>query len=183
MPFASSSEGHKLASKSNFSQTMLRIKDPSKSIPFYESLGMTMLLEKHFPQWKFSLYFLGCLDEEGGEVYPGDEAGDDEKSLFVNSRHRPVLELTHNHGTEDDEALSNGNEEWKKGFGHIGFLVDDVEKACDALEGLGHGFKKRPGDGNMKGLAFATDPDGYWVEIIKRGGYDADATPFYFEEK
>jgi lactoylglutathione lyase len=24
----------------------------------------------------------------------------------------------------------------------------------------------------MKGLAFAYDPDGYWVEIIKRGGMD-----------
>jgi lactoylglutathione lyase len=24
----------------------------------------------------------------------------------------------------------------------------------------------------MKGLAFAYDPDGYWVEIMKRGGMD-----------
>lgn len=24
--------------------------------------------------------------------------------------------------------------------------------------------------GGMKGLAFAYDPDGYWVEIVKRGG-------------
>jgi lactoylglutathione lyase len=24
----------------------------------------------------------------------------------------------------------------------------------------------------MKGLAFAYDPDGYWIEIIKRGGID-----------
>ena len=31
------------------------------------------------------------------------------------------------------------------------------------------------------GLAFARDPDGYWVEIIKRGGYDADATPYFFD--
>ncbi|GMI44275.1 hypothetical protein TrCOL_g12663 [Triparma columacea] len=176
------SDGHKLATKANFSQTMLRIKDPLKSIPFYESLGMKVLTAKHFPQWKFSLYFLGCL-EEGGEGCPSDDATDETKGAFVNSRHRPVLELTHNHGTEEDEAFkhNNGNEDGKKGFGHIGFLVDDVEKACDALEGLGHGFKKRPGDGNMKGLAFATDPDGYWVEIIKRGGYDADATPYYFE--
>jgi lactoylglutathione lyase len=25
----------------------------------------------------------------------------------------------------------------------------------------------------MKGLAFAYDPDGYWVEILKRGGTDS----------
>jgi hypothetical protein len=31
----------------------------------------------------------------------------------------------------------------------------------------------------MKGLAFALDPDGYWIEIIKRGGYDDKATPYY----
>ena len=89
--------------------------------------------------------------------------------------------------------------------------------ACDALEPLGYGFKKKPDEGKfsrsavrllfawelqlrsalvtargasaltaythssgplrrvlrvggMKGLAFAYDPDGYWVEIVKRGG-------------
>ena len=25
------------------------------------------------------------------------------------------------------------------------------------------------------------DPDGYWIEIIKRGGYDDKATPFWKE--
>jgi lactoylglutathione lyase len=42
-----------------------------------------------------------------------------------------VLELTHNHGTETDANFSyhNGNIE-PKGFGHIGFLVDDVYQVC-----------------------------------------------------
>ena len=35
---------------------------------------------------------------------------------------------------------------------------------------------------SFAGLAFARDPDGYWVEIIKRGGYDAEATPYFFEK-
>lgn len=44
--------------------------------------------------------------------------------------------------------------------------------------------------GDLRGLsrlclaltpAFAKDPDGYWVEVIKRGGYDADATPYRLE--
>jgi len=30
-----------------------------------------------------------------------------------------------------------------------------------------------------RGLAFALDPDGYWVEIIKRGGYDDAGTPYF----
>ncbi|MGB1600719.1 MAG: lactoylglutathione lyase, partial [Promethearchaeia archaeon] len=39
----------------------------------------------------------------------------------------------------------------------------------------------KPMDGTMKGLAFAQDPDGYWIEIIKRGGYDQAATPYWKE--
>ena len=33
-------------------------------------------------------------------------------------------------------------------------------------------MKKEPDGGTMKGLAFAYDPDGYWVEITKRGGLE-----------
>jgi lactoylglutathione lyase len=48
---------------------MIRIKDPAKSLPFYESvLGTTLVMEKHFPQAKFSLYFMGSF-EEGTELH------------------------------------------------------------------------------------------------------------------
>lgn len=33
---------------------------------------------------------------------------------------------------------------------------------------LGVKFQKKPDEGRMKGLAFALDPDGYWIEIISR---------------
>jgi lactoylglutathione lyase len=65
----------------------------------------------------------------------------------------------------------NGNDQDKgqlRGFGHVGFLVDDLYGACANLESQGVVFKKRPEDGNMKELAFAYDPDGYFVEIIQR---------------
>jgi lactoylglutathione lyase len=88
-----------------------------------------------------------------------------------------VLELTHNHGTERDPAFSyhNGNDEdldqgMLRGFGHVGFIVDGLEAACEELEDQGVTFKKKPKDGNMHSLAFAYDPDNYWVEIIERGG-------------
>jgi lactoylglutathione lyase len=37
---------------------------------------------------------------------------------------------------------------------------------------LGNVFFQGPDGGSMKGLAFAYDPDGYSVEIIKRGGIE-----------
>jgi lactoylglutathione lyase len=145
-------------SKPNFSQTMLRIKDPAKSLPFYKQLGMKVLTEKHFDS--FSLYFLASSNVS-------DDA--DPKTMFA-----PCLEMTHNHGTERDADFkhNNGNEEGRQGFGHIGFLVDDVRAACDAIRELGYGFKKEPDEGAMKGLAFCYDPDGYSIEIIQRGGID-----------
>ena len=56
-----------------------------------------------------------------------------------------------------------------RGFGHIGFLCDDLEGTCETLEKKGVTFKKKPKDGSMHTLAFAYDPDNYWVEIIDRG--------------
>ena len=121
-------EGSGIPNEFNFSQTMLRIKDPKKSLEFYQKLGMKLVSERHFDD--FSLYFLGSSNVK-------DDV--DVKTLFD-----PVLELTHNHGTETDEDFKhyNGNEEGRQGFGHVGFLVDDVYKACDAIRDMGYGFRK-----------------------------------------
>jgi len=148
----------KISNECNFSQTMLRIKDPEKSLAFYKKMGMKLLEERHFSD--FSLFFMGSSN-----------VADDAK---VKDLFNPVLELTHNHGTEKDDSFKHytGNEDERKGFGHIGFLVDDVYEACDGIREMGYGFKKEPDGGSMKGLAFAYDPDGYWVEIVKRGGID-----------
>lgn len=150
--------GTKIANEMNFSQTMLRVKDPVKSLAFYKAMGMKLLGENHFDS--FSLYFLGSSNAD--ETVP------------VKDRFQPSLELTHNHGTEADAEFQhyNGNEQGREGFGHIGFLVDDVCAACDAIRPLGYGFRKEPDGGSMKGLAFCYDPDGYSIEIIKRGGIE-----------
>jgi lactoylglutathione lyase len=155
----------------NFSQTMLRIKDPAKSIPFYEAFGMTVVRQKNYGD--FSNYFLASSPNVDDTV-DYSSLSDDEAKARLSDMFGPVLELTHNHGTENDADFrhSNGNEDGKKGFGHVGFLVDDVYAACDSIREMGYGFMKEPDGGTMKGLAFAYDPDGYLIEIIKRGGID-----------
>ena len=159
-------------------QTMLRVRDPKASVAFYrDHFNMTLVRESHYET--FSNYFMASLGSPGGPGESGlpsapDPAGPDARSFLYDElypRCIPVLELTHNHGTEDDAGFSyaNGNEEGRRGFGHTGFLVDDVYTFSGELEAAGVAFHKRPDEGGMKGLAFAKDPDGYLVEIIKRG--------------
>ena len=144
--------------------TMLRVKDPAASLDFYRDLlGMTLVKRLDFPAGKFSLFFLGYVREEDGPIPEGDV----ERVAFT-FRQRGLLELTHNWGSENDDAVSyhNGNAE-PHGFGHIGISVPDVELACERFDEAGVEFVKRPDEGGMKGLAFIRDPDGYWVEILK----------------
>jgi len=147
-----------------FNQTMLRIKDPKKSIEFYTKvLGMTLIETYDFPEMSFSLYFLTTL--QPGESIPQDIK---ERKSWMNKQ-RTILELTYNYGTENEagSVYHNGNEE-PRGFGHLGISVPDIEKACQRFEELGIPFKKRLTDGKMKNIAFILDPDGYWIEILSQ---------------
>jgi lactoylglutathione lyase len=145
-------------------QTMLRIKDPEVSIPFYRDvLGMTLLDRYDFEDMRFSLYFLGYSEQNP----PADKA---ERARWVFAQ-PALVELTHNWGTESEAEFRyhDGNAD-PRGFGHIGVSVPDVYAACERFEKLGIDFVKRPDDGSMKGLAFIRDPDGYWIEILSPGG-------------
>ncbi|OOR89372.1 lactoylglutathione lyase [Moraxella caviae] len=147
-----------------FNHTMLRIKDPVKSLEFYTGvLGMTLLRHSQFPDAKFDLYFLAKLTEEERANLPQTA----DLTAYV-SRQRSILELTHNYGTENDADFSyhNGNSD-PRGFGHICFSVPDLAKAVAWFDENGVEFQKRPEDGSMKDIAFIKDPDGYWVEIIE----------------
>eukprot|EP00462_Mataza_sp_D1_P019700 CAMPEP_0175139670 /NCGR_PEP_ID=MMETSP0087-20121206/11040_1 /TAXON_ID=136419 /ORGANISM="Unknown Unknown, Strain D1" /LENGTH=345 /DNA_ID=CAMNT_0016422723 /DNA_START=57 /DNA_END=1094 /DNA_ORIENTATION=+ len=171
-----------VAEKYNLSQTMLRVKDGPKSVAFYRDvLGMTLLRQMDFQQWGFSLYFLAHVTEQelkdAFSLLPAEERkehGDKldplKPSSITKVLWQPCLELTYNHGTEKDPNFNvhDGNAE-PQGFGHLGFLVDDLEASCKAMEDMGVQFKKKPADGNMRNLAFAYDPDRYWIELVQRG--------------
>jgi lactoylglutathione lyase len=115
----SSSTTDVIPGRPTWQQVMLRIKDPAKTLPFYtDLLGFTLIDKFDFPQWKFSLYFLTTLPE--GETYdltPGTKEAHD----YLWTMDGVTLELTHNHGSENDPDFKEyhpGNAE-KDGFGHI----------------------------------------------------------------
>ncbi|XP_070843367.1 lactoylglutathione lyase-like [Chaetodon trifascialis] len=158
---AACKEGDPITKDYMMQQTMLRVKDPAKSLDFYTRiLGMTLLQKIDFPSMRFTLYFLGY--EEKSDI-PADIK---ERTAWTFSR-RATIELTHNWGSESDESLSyhNGNSQ-PRGFGHIGIAVPDLHAACKLFEAQQVKFVKKPDAGKMKDLAFIQDPDGYWIEIL-----------------
>ncbi|KPI39908.1 Lactoylglutathione lyase [Cyphellophora attinorum] len=142
-------------SKWKFNHTMLRVKDPKKSIAFYELIGMTVVQEMPMKEMGFTNYFL---------AYDGKTSASTGKHW---TDREGVLELCHNYGTEDDPnyASHNGNKD-PKGFGHTCISVDNIQAACQRIEDAGYRFQKKLTDGRMRSIAFALDPDNYWVEII-----------------
>lgn len=139
-----------------FNHTMFRVKDPKRSVAFYEkNFGMKLYGHFRFSKFKFDNYYLAIpgAAAEGAKWYEREG----------------ILEMAHNYGTENDESytLNNGNVEPHRGFGHICFSVDNIEAACAQLEKNGVEFKKKLTDGRQKDIAFALDPDGYWIELIQ----------------
>ncbi|KAI9151839.1 Lactoylglutathione lyase [Paramyrothecium foliicola] len=139
-----------------FNHSMIRIKDPKESVKFYEFLGMSLIKKLEFAEAKFDLYFLG---------YDSPKALSHGNSAFDREG---LIELTHNYGTENDPEykVNNGNTEPNRGFGHTCISVDNLQAACQRIEDAGYKFQKKLSDGRMRHIAFALDPDGYWVEII-----------------
>lgn len=126
--------------------TMLRVGNLDRSIDFYtQVLGMRVLRKKDYPDGKFTLAFIGYQDEADGAV----------------------LELTHNWDTDSYE-LGNA-------YGHIALEVDDAYAACDQVKARGGKVVREAGP--MKHgttvIAFVEDPDGYKIEFIQRGTWQA----------
>ena len=119
--------------------TMLRVGDLDSSITFYtETLGMTLLRKKDYPEGKFTLAFIGYGDEKSNTA----------------------IELTHNWDTESYEI---GN-----AFGHIAIEVDDVYAATAKIKSLGGEIIREAGPMNAGTtiVAFVKDPDGYEIELL-----------------
>jgi len=141
-------------------ETYLRLEQQThhlfSPVKFYSFLGMSLIQKLEFPDAKFDLYFLGY---DSAKATSGGRNVWDREGL---------IELTHNYGTETDAEykINNGNVEPHRGFGHTCISVDNIQAACQRIEDAGYKFQKKLSDGRMRHIAFALDPDGYWVEII-----------------
>ncbi len=119
--------------------TMLRVSDLDRAINFYtEMLGMKVLRQKDYPDGKFTLAFLG----------------------YVNEDREAVLELTYNWDTHQYD-LGNA-------YGHIAIEVDNVYAACEKIKAKGGEIVREPGPMKHGStiLAFVEDPDGYKIELL-----------------
>eukprot|EP00930_Biecheleria_cincta_P085736 TRINITY_DN75109_c0_g1_i1.p1 TRINITY_DN75109_c0_g1~~TRINITY_DN75109_c0_g1_i1.p1 ORF type:complete len:257 (+),score=41.77 TRINITY_DN75109_c0_g1_i1:52-822(+) len=156
-------------------QTMYRVKDPVRSLDFYTKvLGMRLITVGDFPQWGFTVYFVGYPPEKDLGPIPENDADKFAYCMKVPG----CVELTWNHGSEAEDCdplYNTGNSDTagcsdgstvRGGFGHIGITVPDVYAACQRFKDMGAEFKKSPNAGGMKGLAFIKDPDGYLIEVL-----------------
>ena len=123
--------------------TMLRTGDLDRAIAFYtEVLGMHLLRRQDYPEGKFTLAFVGY----GVET------------------ENTVIELTYNWGVDHYDL--------GKGFGHIAIEVSDVYDACAEIKQRGGTVVREAGPMNAGTtiIAFVTDPDGYYIELIGKRG-------------
>lgn len=110
-----------------------------------------------FYQKAFGMEVSRRLDKETFTlIYLRGEEGDHE------------LELTVNKGRDD--AYSHG-----EGYGHIAFVVDDVEAVHARFDSEGMAPRKlvafHEGEELIAKFFFVEDPDGYQIEVLQRHGH------------
>lgn len=141
--------------------TMIRVRDPQKSLAFYQGvLGMKLFKKKDFPNAKFTLYFLG-YDSDPNYVEDSDD-------VVYRARRESILELTHNWGTESDDKFSYyvfGKDQGIVGFDHFVVSIPDVEKFSKELGDSSSVVSKYNEDPDAKNAVVLQDPDGYKVYV------------------
>ncbi len=80
-----------------------------------------------------------------------------------NSENDVELELTYNH--DQKEPYTHGS-----GYGHLAFVVDDIECEHKRLDDLGFNPQKIVSFNLFAKFFFVKDPDGYEIEVLQRYG-------------
>lgn len=120
----------------------IRVLDEARSVAFYEAaFGLTVAEKLDFPDFAL-IYMSNPLSEF-------------------------ELELTINKGTKEPYDLGNG-------YGHFAVSVSDLEAEHTRMEAAGltpgNIVDFAPAGTRVAKFFFITDPDGYKIEVIERGG-------------
>lgn len=122
--------------------SMIRVLDEARSVEFYRTaFGLEVADRLDFEN--FTLVYLSNPETEF------------------------ELELTVNKGTTEPYDLGNG-------YGHLAVSVEDVDALHAKLTDAGYEPRKlvdfAPGDEVIARFFFVKDPDGYEIEVLRRGG-------------
>ena len=122
--------------------SMIRVLDEARTVAFYgAAFGLKVAERLNFDS--FTLVYLANA-ETGFE-----------------------LELTINKGREEPYELGNG-------YGHLAVSVEDVDAEHARMTALGLNPRKlvdfAPGGTVLARFFFIQDPDGYEIEVLRRGG-------------
>lgn len=145
-----------------YSSVMIRVKDISKAIPFFRSLGFNLIGRQDDDHNKFTDFYLAYLDK------PGDGFE------WAHKLRVCTLTLRQEWGVDkqDEQPYTNGNTKPYRGYGHVGVILDDIYYTMGALEAAGYKPARKPGPfADVGSIAFIEEPStNYWVELISRAG-------------
>ncbi|MEM9250033.1 MAG: VOC family protein [Pseudomonadota bacterium] len=120
----------------------IRVRDDARSIDWYKTA--------------FGLEVVDQLDFETFRL-----------TYLANTQSGFELELTLNKERTEPYAMGDG-------YGHLAFVVEDVDAHHAALTARGVDVGElvdfAPGGTFVARFFFATDPDGYKIEVLQRGG-------------
>ncbi len=122
--------------------SMIRVIDEARSVDFYRrAFGLEIVNRIEFAE--FTLVYM-AHELDGFE-----------------------LELTINHGRTEPYTLGDG-------YGHLAVVVDNLQAEHDRFTAEGFTVGKvvdfKNGNTPVARFFFATDPDGYKIEVIQKGG-------------
>lgn len=122
--------------------SMIRVIDEARSVDFYRrAFGLEIVNRIEFAE--FTLVYM-AHELDGFE-----------------------LELTINHGRTEPYALGDG-------YGHLAVVVDNLQAEHERFTAEGFTVGKvvdfKNGNVPVARFFFATDPDGYKIEVIQKGG-------------
>mmetsp|Transcript_7615 Transcript_7615/g.20218 ORF Transcript_7615/g.20218 Transcript_7615/m.20218 type:complete len:422 (+) Transcript_7615:1526-2791(+) len=149
-----------------YASTTMRVMDAKKSIEFYERLGMKYLGAVENQAAGFTAHYLGYTDAPSFRELNAD-APQEELASWLSSRRFWTLVLREE-VSKPEGGYHNGNTD-PRGYGHIGITIEKLYDSVGKLKDAGVGIKREPGPFKDAGeIAFALDPDGYFIELIQR---------------